>query len=282
MGIFDKISQSASDMVDSANELMSAHGFDDALAKLKGYKTSSWQGLNPHLIAKIYPLKVVYTEDRKLYVQDESKGAPVLAPILDGAEIEYSFNWQSPFEQSGVENKAPALSAMVQSGVMTQISDWIFGDSKITSELKDQEGRTGITKLNSMQTFNGMPPVKISCKLLFRAMTNARKEVNEPIKQLLKWALPQSLSSDGTVINIAKSAGNGKIVDGLMPSLAPLVVAMEYKGRVYKPLVIEAISDPITSPTTRDGYYARAEVGITLCSLTAWDRNDIETIYRRG
>lgn len=295
MGIFDNsiinaISDTAESVTNAANDFLGKSGFNDALAVLKKYQTSNWQGLSPHLIAKIYPLAVVLDEKgERTYHQDLTKGNPVLAPILDGAEIEYQLNWQSPFEQTGVENKAPALSAMLQSGVITQIADGAsemlgIGNTNLTERLQKIEGRTGITKINSMQTFSGMPPVKCSMKLLFRAYKNAKKEVNDPICQLLKWALPQELSKDGAVVNFAKSSvdSNKSSVDAFFPSLTPVMVAMEYKGRVYKPMVIESISDPITSPTTKSGHYARAEVSITLCSLTAWDKGDITQIYARG
>lgn len=300
MGLFDKVSGAVATATNTANEFLTKNGFDDALNILLGNKSSKWQGLNPYLLAKFYPVKVNINEDgSKSYLQDFTAGSPVIAPLLDGAEMEYAFNWQSPFEQMGAEAKAPALTAMLQSGILAQAYSGFMhstmGDqavegaedkSVITQALKDVAGRTGITKLNSTQTFSGMPPIKCSMKLLFRAYSNARAEVNTPITQLLEWAVPQELSPDSTLILLAKEAGAGssdygKYANALLPSKAPTMIAMEYKGRVYSPMVIEAISDPITSPITSDGYYARAEVSLTISSLTAWDKADIKTIYSR-
>lgn len=297
MGLFDRFSSG----IDTLNSFLSENGFDDALSLLTGQQSSSWQGLNKQLLATFYPVNTVIKDGKRYYVRDLTQGAPVIAPILDGAEMEYQFNWQSPFEQMGSETKAPALTAMLQSGILpTAFSGFMnstMGETateaigtenkdSISNALKSMEGRTGITKLNSTQTFSGMPPIKCTMKLYFRAYQNAKKEVNDPIKQLLKWAVPKELSPDSTLVIMANEAANGtsdvgKYISALMPSVAPTMIAMEYKGRIYKPMVIEAISDPITSPTTSDGYYASAEVSLTISSVTAWDRQDIETIYRK-
>ena len=181
----------------------------------------------------------------------------------------------------GVDSRVPALSSMLQNGTLTSVIKGFLGDSS-ADFVQQFEGRTGITKLNSTQTFSGMPPIKINLKLLFRAFKNPKKEVNDPLKQLIKWSVPRALAKDGiaiTAINNGIPTTVNELVDTLLPSHAPTLLAMEYKGRVYKPMVIEAISDPIDSPITSNGYYAHAEVPITICSLTALDRDDINQIY---
>lgn len=293
MGIFDSTKQFISDAVDKTNEFLKGT-FDKALTSLNPGLGSDWQGLNNHLIARFYPVNSVGEGKDRRYVKDPDELA-VYAPILDGAEMEYQLNWQSPFEQMGTEAKAPAISAMLQSGLLSDFfgqftrSVGVGGANSenptqnqgaIQGTLKSLEGRTGITKLNSTQTFAGMPPVKCTMKLLFRAYSDPKSEVMEPIKTLIKWAMPQELSPDGALVNVMQAiSGEGKWLDVLMPSKAPRLIAMEYKGRIYKPLVIEMISDPITSPTTSDGSYAKAEVSLTISSLTAWDKADIQRIY---
>lgn len=294
MGVFDSVVESVKSAGDKANSALSS--FLDSV----GIGTSSdWQGLNPNLIATFYALKSKREQNEKtgevtiVYEMDKDAGNPIKAPILDGAEMEYTLNWQSPFEQMGTETKAPALTAMLQSGMLQNVYAGLTGkimdsppsnDSTVMQTLKDMEGRTGITKLNSTQTFSGMPPVKVTMKLLFRAYSDAESEVMKPITQLLKWALPQKLSNEGTIEKLAYAVtGNSQdkhsFLDALLPSISPTLIAMEYKGRIYKPMVIESISDPITSPTTSDGKYAKAEVSITLSSLTAWDQHDIAKTF---
>lgn len=255
---------------------------------------SEWGGLNPHLVALFYPVSPQGAGESRIWVK--SGAVQVHAPILEGAEFEYQLNWQSPFENTGTESKAPALTAMLQSGILSQAYTHFTGASDgqtaegdvsaISENLQYLEGRTGITKLNSTQTFAGMPPIKCTMKLLFRAWQNPEKEVMQPIRTLLRWAMPQELSPDGALINLFEAAKTAtdkkKWLDVLMPSKAPQIIAMQYKGRIYSPMVIESISDPITSPTTIDGKYARAEVNLTLSSLTAWDKGDISRIYGGG
>lgn len=296
MSLFDNIKGA----IDSTNSFLSKNGFDTALSLLSGAKSSDWQGLSPHLIAEFYPVMLTISDDgSRNYVLDVTAGRSVFAPLLDGAEIEYSFNWQSPFEQMGTESKAPALTAMLQSGVMASAYEGFMASTygekaaeamggtsdSIGEAIKSMEGRTGITKLNSTQTFSGMAPVKCTMKLLFRAYSDPKKEVMQPIQQLLEWAVPKKLSPDSSLVLMAKLAGNtstnvGDYISALLPSEAPQMIAMRYKGRLYSPMVIESITDPITSPTTSGGDYASAEVSLSLASLFAWDKADIKSIYR--
>ena len=59
-----------------------------------------------------------------------------------------------------------------------------------------------------------------------------------------------------------------------MPSKSPTRIAMKYKGRIYSPLVIESIGQPMTSPIDKNGRYVELAIPMTLCTLTALDRND--------
>jgi hypothetical protein len=233
---------------------------------------SKWDGLSKHLIASFWEV------DRKNKRLDPD--VTVQAPILDG-NFEATLNWQSPFEQSGPESKAPALLAMIQTGELQSIIDATpdaLGELKTGSSdfLQSVSGRTGITKLNSVQVFTGMPPVKIPVTLLFRAWNNTIIEVENPFNQLMKWALPVDLAEDGSrVVSLARGKN---FIDATLPSVSPTMIAMQYKNRIYSPLVIESISWSLTAPIDRDGDYIEATVPMTLATLTAIDRNDWENI----
>jgi len=189
--------------------------------------------------------------------------------------------------QSGLVKKVIDIAAEKTSNLASSLgADSVSnsikeGSTSLNDSLSKAKGRTGITKLNSTQVFSSMPPVKISMKLLFRARGNAHKEVSQPLKKLIQWAVPQALSSDGMLVNaISDSDGGGSFLDVLLPSTTPLLIAMEYKGRTYKPMVIESITDPITSPTTQSGDYARAEIDMVISTLSALDRKDIGSLYQ--
>ena len=238
--------------------------------------SSLWDGLSDHLIAEFYEVEASGAD----WVR-KADGPSVRAPLSE-ASMEFDLNWQSPFEQAGPESKAPALMAMLQSGQLSPFVEAIVGkESGIAAKskefLSEFEGRTGVTKLNSTQVFNGMPPVKITCTALFRAWRSGATEVEAPVEQLFQWALPQELSKDGSVvarsINYAKGDGPG-VVATLMPSLSPVKVAMTYKGRLYSPLVIESIGYPISSPVNSSGHFVQLAIPMTLATLTAIDKND--------
>lgn len=237
--------------------------------------SSKWDGLSDHLIATFYEVERTGTDE-----WTATGGDSVAAPLSE-ANMEFDLNWQSPFEQAGPESRAPALMAMLQSGQFQPYVDALLGENsstgaKINASMEQFEGRTGITKLNSTQVFQGMPPMKITCTAIFRAWDDAVSEVERPVEQLMQWALPQSLSKDGSLTARGAQYLSGEMgaVDALMPSLAPKKIAMIYKGRCYSPLVIESIGYPIASPVNSDGHYIQLAVPLTLATLTAIDKDD--------
>ena len=238
--------------------------------------SSIWDGLSSHLIASIYQVR---RTDGGMW--EKSPDSPVVKAPLTEASLQVLLNWQSPFEQAGPEARAPMLMALLQSGALKPLVDLVQdkgseGHRKANEFLQQFEGRTGITKLNSTQVFNGMPPVKITTSAIFRAWSNPTVEVEAPFDQLMQWALPTELSADGSVLARAVDAIKGETgyVDALMPSRTPVHVAMNYKNRRYSPLVIESIDMPMDAPVDAHGRYIQMVVPMTLCTLTAIDRTD--------
>lgn len=251
---------------------------------------SDWTGLSPHLIGTIWPVNYDGT--------DAPNGVMVRAPVTEST-YEATLNWTSPFESSGPDSKAPALTALLQSGNLQplmnevktdlnaitgkQIFDLNAATSKTNAFVKQFEGRTGITKLNSTQIFTGMPPIKLPVQMLFRAFRDAKAEVEDPYAQLLRWALPRNLSEDGVLVNISqevRSQGSGSRLSALLPSEAPQLVGFSLGRLRIAPVVIEAIARPLSGPVTKDGYRASMVVTMTLCSLKAVDANDVATTFR--
>lgn len=257
---------------------------------------SYWDGLSPHLIARLYPLKKL--PDGSGWEQSKGKrdvsasetftvddGFEVHAPITDGTN-EMTLSWNSPFEGAGAESIATTLAAMLQSGAATSMVQAVveglgldIKGSALAGMLDKVTGRTGITKLNSTQIFNGMPPMKLSMTMHFRAMANPEIEVREPIAQLQKWAVPQLLSSVGMIAGGIRDAGKKDIIETIFPSISPQVIGMKYGDRTYEPLVIESISEPFTSPRSDKGVLVQQSIQITLSTLNALDRRDIDRIY---
>lgn len=243
--------------------------------------TSDWGALSPHLIASFWEV------DREGNKKKDSD-VVVKAAVTDDANLEITLNWQSPFEQAGPETKAPTLFALMQTGVAQQIFDSLSFDkdldspAKATRLLQQFEGRTGITKLNSVQVFNGMPPAKIPMTLLFRAWRDPVAEVENPVDQLMQWALPIELAKDSTLLTNAVDAvkGSKDWIEAVLPSKSPTLLAFHYKGRTFAPMVIESISQPLTAPIDSSGRFVEMSVQITLATLTGIDRKDWQSIYK--
>lgn len=217
----------------------------------------------------------------------------VAAPPIDTAAINLVLNWVSPFESVGTEAKAPALTALLQSGqaqsVVTAIDSLIpeslrsaiptgvadvlkRGQDGLNEALVTLQGRSSMTKLNSRQVFSNMPPVKFPLTLYFRAWQNAYNEVERPIDQLMTWALSKKIADKSVLQGLADSK---KItLEGLFPSLIPSFVGLRYGGKSYGPLVIESIDDPIICPRDSDLNRVSASVTINLATLAAIDRED--------
>jgi hypothetical protein len=247
--------------------------------------TSLWDGLSDHLIASFYEV------DRHGEKVTDPDGNPinivVRAPLTESS-LDVSLNWQSAFESMSPESKAPMLFAMLQSGALQPVIDslnpqkaGVFSDKvsgaqqKSADFLKQFEGRTGMTKLNSTQIFSGMPPIKIQITALFRAWRDPVSEVRDPVDQLMAWAFPEKLADDSLVANFSKAAqGEMNPIDALLPSKSPKLIAMRYKNRTYKPFVIESITVPLASPVDSSGEFVELLIPMTLCSLTAWDKGD--------
>lgn len=249
----------------------------------------SFTGMNKNLLAEFHALR--RSADGKAW-EVNNKVAKISAPVTQ-ASMELAMTWQSPFEGAGVESRFPELAQMAQAGMFAPLLHAIGGkleasaDEKEAKSIRDRwsswaaasnqlVGKTGVTKLNSTQVFSGMPPVKVQLSVLFRAFRDPLTEVEEPLRRLQEWALPQYLAPDGVLSELIKNTS----VVALMPSDVPLCVSLTYKGRQFRPMVIENITDPLDAPIDENGRRVSAVVQLTLCSLTALDRNDWGGTYK--
>lgn len=238
--------------------------------------TSKWTGLNEALIASVYAV------GPDGFAVD---GPIVKAPITDG-NIELTANWQSPFEQMGAETKAPAITAMLQSGTLQGLAETLLGKgtgdglgARLSRELTEAsqvaQGRTGLTKLNSTQVFTGAAPIKIPLTLHFRAFEDPVSEVRTPVDQLARWTLARRLAENGSLVSAVQAFRQGQgFLKALLPSEAPQMVALKYGGYTFSPLVIESLTQPFAVPRSSDGEPLNVAVQIVLASLTALDAGD--------
>jgi hypothetical protein len=243
------------------------------LEPLAGAPSELWAGLSPTLIATFAACDHTGAAD--------PEGASVQCALVDDAQIDITLNWQSPFEGAGPEARAPTLSAMLQSGALQPLAERLGGSigSAVSGLLETGRGRTGVTKLNSTQVFSGMPPLRIQCTALFRAWSDPATEVEAPLDQLIMLALPGALAAEGALVNIADTLRAGRydarsLVAAAMPSQAPSMVALTYKGRTFAPLVIESVGIPLHSPSDEYGRFVQMQVSLTIATLAAIDGTD--------
>ncbi|QLG96714.1 hypothetical protein HZF02_32880 (plasmid) [Pseudomonas yamanorum] len=251
---------------------------------------SDWGTLSPLLLGRIFVC--------------DSKGVPdineyegVYGPMEEGT-FEATFNWQSPFENMGPETKAPALTAMIQSGALVPVINALqavnpdpngkigsmldAGADKLKSAVRELEGRTGITKLNSRQVFSGMPPVRMNFSIDFRALTNAAKEVEAPLQRLLEWVFPQELAEEGILSEVLQTSRDvDSFIKALFPSRAPKLLGLTYAGKTFSPMVVESISYSLTAPKDSRGNFTNLTVQVNMATLTALDRPDIKRFFSR-
>lgn len=245
--------------------------------------SSDWTGLNKNLIATFRAVKRDKVGDQVAWVS--VPGSPIVQAPITEANIEHTINWQSPFENVGADQRFSSLSALLQTGALaplgmlwdqfiknipeTVLEKYGINRQGAASALKALEGRSSVTKLNSTQVFNGLPPMKISFTAHFRAENNPLEEVEHPLNQLIEWALPKSIVDDGILAQAAK--GNAQ---SLWPSETPTIIGMQYAGRSFQPLVIESAPYPLSAPRDPEGRMLSAQVPIVVASLAAWDARD--------
>lgn len=260
------------------------------LTSLSSDLGGDWGALSPLFLARIFVC------DAK-GVADIQEFAGVYGALKEGS-LEIQQNWQSPFENTGPETKAPALAGMLQSGSLVPVLNALqaispfkegaiadtlnAGSDKLKSIMRDLEGRTGITKLNSRQVFSGMPPVKINLTLHFRAMSDPQKEVEAPLTRVLEWIFPQELAADGILSEVLQTTQDvDSFIKALFPSKAPKLLGFTYAGRTFSPMVVENVSFPLDSPKNSQGHYIDLPVQVSMATLTALDRPDIKRFFGR-
>lgn len=296
MSLFDDVSRSAG----SGRAAQGSSGASSSGATR--ILSSQWGSLSPQLIGRFFPVRRMASGNgweqssgmnalTDTYTVDD--GVEVHCPITDG-HSELAASWHSPFENAGAEAKT--ISSMLQSGAATSFAQALSGIGILTENfgdvghtavdfLRDIEGRTSITKLNSQQVFLGAPPIKMTMTLQFRALVDPVSEVRAPIQQLREWAVPQVLASDGLLANAVKSSGESKsgvarkVIETLYPSRTPQLIGMKYGDMLLQPLCIESIGETFTNPRSDKGVMMSSSVQIALATLTALDRLDIQSMY---
>ena len=175
-------------------------------------------------------------------------------------------------------NYADLLAAIPGSNTVAKMfgTDNETAKKSVQASVQAAAGRTGMTKLNSTQVFVGSAPVQISLSLHFRAMTDPKAEVRDPVDQLVQWMLSQQMAESSTVVNtIEKLKQGASFAEILLPSRTPQMVALVFGGYTFSPLVIEGMQRPMSGPRHGgSGELLHAKIPLKLATLTALDKDD--------
>ncbi|WP_207191833.1 hypothetical protein [Halochromatium roseum] len=173
--------------------------------------------------------------------------------------------------------------ALLQSGDLQPLIEKTLPDSGVENALGDlaglARGRSGVTKLNSTQVFSSMPPARLQTTILLRAWSDPQSEVEAPLNKLMSWALPE-LAEEGTlltaIIDIMKTKDltAQTAVEKLLPSMAPAMVSIGYKGRRFAPMVIETVGIPLNAPSDEHGRFVQMQIPVTFATLRGYDKHD--------
>jgi hypothetical protein len=229
--------------------------------------SSLWGSLSPHLIANIFQCD----KNGKMV------GDTIVRTPLSDSNFEISLGWTAPFEDAGQQTFS-TLQQLLQSGAIADAAGK-NGFPSLQKTLSGIEGRSTVTKLNSIQVFAGMKPADFNVTAEFRAWRDPVAEVMQPFDQLMAWALPVKLAADGFILSRLMDSGVG--VDTAFPSQAPITLCVKYKSCSYYPLVIESITKNTGSPVDSNGNFTSLSVPMRLSTLSAFDRDDYKN-WTRG
>lgn len=246
----------------------------------KSSKSLILDNISPHLVVTIQ------TCDDKGVLLD---GGIVRGMFTEGEKTIES-QWQSPFENMSPESRMPALLAGLQSGTLseafkaTEIGRAALEITGQENNIDNLRGKSNFSRMNSIQTFVGTHSVKMSLTLFFMAVEDANEEVEQQIKLLEKWTLPEHLTKFGMITNLAKNAEDARMdrseSDGLFGTKVPPFVAITLHGRTYAPFIIESVTAPMKVPIDKDGHRLSASVNLSVVSRAAWDAADIDKFYQ--
>lgn len=211
----------------------------------------------------------------------ELGGDQLVAAVID-AEMTVESQYSTPFENSNPEQKMPTLMGQLQTGEWANTADSILSNvfgielSESTKEsMSKLEGRSNLTKANSTQVFVSSQPINMPMTLFFSAWQNAKVEVEDQIKLLQQWSLPQKLADGSLLAEVAE----GRSLESLFPSITPPFVALYYGGKRYFPMLISSCSAPLAVPMDKGGNRMQLQVQVTFLSRTAWDAQNINQLY---
>jgi len=227
---------------------------------------SKWVGINPSLLAAFYRCE---KDGSRIFSEPA-----VMAPLPEFS-IGVSSSWESVFDNArrsvttgllqvgaGIVGVSPNMSGYDEGSFVGRMA------AEVSKSVTSFENKNGMTKLNAAKVFMGTEPVRFRVKVAFKAYENGYEEVEVPADKLISWCLPEEIFVNSLMVGAMNA-------DGILPSKNPPLVALEYRGRLYAPLVITSVErDEAKCNMDSSGYATQMELDIELVSWTVMDAKD--------
>ncbi|UTZ44595.1 hypothetical protein [Vibrio campbellii] len=171
----------------------------------------------------------------------------VTAYMTEECLMEFRALWESPFEGDSVGD--------------------VGAVSKTASLAQSINEKTSKTVLNSQQVWQGNEPPELTLTLRLHAYTNAKSEVDDPIKYLSQMISPELEE----LVPISSDSLGGRI-----PSDAAFNI-----GRKFQILMrISQVSFNVNAPKTNQGHFAYNTVTVTAAPKTMINKSQIPNIFK--
>jgi hypothetical protein len=169
----------------------------------------------------------------------------VVGYMTEECQLSLRSLWESPFEGDSVGN----------AGVVDKGASIVQASTDATSK----------TRWNSQQVWEGIEPPEVSLTLRFMAYSNAKNEVDLPIRYLMQMASPELLEKLPVDSN-----GAGRVPDAAMFNLG---------RRFISPMRISEVSYNVNAPRTKDGSFAYNTVTITAAPKQMINKSQIPNFF---
>ncbi|KYP93977.1 hypothetical protein WB60_02170 [bacteria symbiont BFo2 of Frankliniella occidentalis] len=180
--------------------------------------------------------KVYFTSDTDM----------VVGYLGQGSSVNFSAQWESPFENSSVGGVAGAIS---------QYGQKLAGGAQVFT------GQTSKTSFESRLVWGGQMPPEFTIVVDLMATINAQIEVNAAITTLIQMSSPQ--------------------LNNLTPMGRPPATVTLDVGRRLKlmDVVIKDVSFELDAPRTADGFYTHNKVTIQCSGDNMINKSDIPSLF---
>ncbi|WP_241576564.1 hypothetical protein [Rosenbergiella collisarenosi] len=180
--------------------------------------------------------KVYFTSDTDM----------VVGYLGQGSSVNFSAQWESPFENSSVGGVAGAIS---------QYGQKLAGGAQVFT------GQTSKTSFESRLVWGGQMPPEFTIVVDLMATVNAQIEVNAAITTLIQMSSPQ--------------------LNNLTPMGRPPATVTLDVGRRLKlmDVVIKDVSFELDAPRTADGFYTHNKVTIQCSGDNMINKSDIPSLF---